>query len=136
METTPATTPDGELTQEIHEALAEKKLLPAEHILDSAYMDAEHIVTSQTEYNVNLIGRVNENLSWQAKEKDSMYLALRLIGKINSLNVPKEISVSLGRKEITQKNNSLKFASRQKLARLVRAEMTALILKKIPVSLN
>ena len=68
VETTPATTPDGELTQEIHEALAEKDLLPAEHILDSAYMDAEHIVTAEKEYNVNLIGRVNENLSWQAKE--------------------------------------------------------------------
>ena len=68
VETTPATTPDGELTQEIHLALAEKDLLPAEHILDSAYMDAEHIVTSQKEYNVNLTGRVNENLSWQARE--------------------------------------------------------------------
>ena len=42
-------------------------------------MDAEHIVTSEKEYNVNLIGRVNENLSWQAKENKGFDVSCFLI---------------------------------------------------------
>jgi transposase len=46
VETTQATIPDGALTQKIHASLAAKELLPKEHLLDTAYIDAQHLVTS------------------------------------------------------------------------------------------
>ncbi|MBD2248510.1 hypothetical protein H6G26_34835 [Nostoc sp. FACHB-888] len=50
VETTPATTSDVEITQIIHQTLADKNLLPNEHIVDIGYVDAQHLLTSQTEY--------------------------------------------------------------------------------------
>lgn len=67
VETTPATTPDGAMTQTIHESLAKKDLLPSQHLLDMAYVDAEHLVTSRHEYQVDLLGKVPGDSSWQAK---------------------------------------------------------------------
>jgi transposase len=67
VETTPATTPDGAMTQTIHTSLAKKDLLPAQHLLDMAYVDAAHLVTSHNEYEVDLLGKVPGDSSWQAK---------------------------------------------------------------------
>ncbi len=67
VETTPATTPDGAMTQTIHESLAKKALLPSQHLLDMAYVDAENLVTSRSEYEVDLLGKVPGDSSWQAK---------------------------------------------------------------------
>lgn len=67
VETTPATTHDGALTQKIHAALEAKELLPAEHLVDTSYVDAEHLVTSQQDYDIDLIGPVPPDPSWQAK---------------------------------------------------------------------
>lgn len=67
VETTPATTPDGAMTQIIHENLAKQDLLPAQHLLDMAYVDAEHLVTSCNQYEVDLFGKVPGDSSWQAK---------------------------------------------------------------------
>lgn len=72
VETTPATTPDGNLTQTIHASLAQKDLLPKEHLLDTAYVDAEHLVTSIAEYQVNLIGKVPPDTSWQARDEQGL----------------------------------------------------------------
>lgn len=43
---TEATTVDGEMTQVIQGNLASKELLSNKHLLDSAYVDAHHLVTS------------------------------------------------------------------------------------------
>jgi transposase len=40
VETTPATTPDGEVTSTVHQKLADKNLLPDEHFVDAAYVEA------------------------------------------------------------------------------------------------
>jgi len=66
--TTEATTPDWHASAGIHTALANKDLLPAEHLLDAGYVDSEVIVTSQTKYEVNVIGPVPVDNSWQARE--------------------------------------------------------------------
>lgn len=66
VETTPATTHDGVLTQKIHQSLALKDLLPAEHLMDTAYVDAQHLVSSQSNYEIDLIGPVSPDVSWQA----------------------------------------------------------------------
>lgn len=67
VETTPATTPDGAMTQIIHANLAKKDLLPSQHLLDMAYVDAEHLVNAQSEYEVDLLGKVPADSCWQAK---------------------------------------------------------------------
>jgi len=67
VETTPATTHDGAITDKIHQDLALKELLPAEHLMDTAYVDAQHLVTSKDNYDVELIGKVPPDSSWQAK---------------------------------------------------------------------
>jgi transposase len=43
-------------------------LLPSEHFMDTGYVDGEHLVTSEKQYGVELIGPVAVNGSWQAKE--------------------------------------------------------------------
>lgn len=68
VETTSAPTQDMEMTDVIHQELEHKQLLPSEHFMDTGYVDGEHIVTSQKQYGVELIGPVAINGSWQAKE--------------------------------------------------------------------
>lgn len=67
VETTPATTDDGAMTQKIHGSLADKGLIPSEHLLDTAYIDASHLVTSQEAHQVELVGPVLTDNSWQAR---------------------------------------------------------------------
>lgn len=67
VETTPATTPDKKMTEPIHTHLAEKGLLPAEHIVDAGYIDAGELVNSQTEHAMDLLGPVQADTSWQAQ---------------------------------------------------------------------
>lgn len=68
VETTPAPQSDADMSEPIHEALAEKELLPDTHLADAGYVDAEQIVDSQVEYGLHLLGPVRPDVSWQAKE--------------------------------------------------------------------
>jgi transposase len=67
VETTPATSADIKVLNQIHTHLDDKKLLPGEHLVDTGYVDGEHLHTSQNEYGVDLFGPVPANSSWQAK---------------------------------------------------------------------
>jgi len=69
VETTPATTPDGKVTSTVHQKLADKNLLPDEHLVDAAYVDAYQLVESHQDYQVSLIGPVAVDTSWQAKSQ-------------------------------------------------------------------
>ncbi len=69
VETTPATTYDGAVTEIIHAALAAKGLLPEEQRVDSGYLDAEVLVKSLHDHTVTLVGPVAVDNSWQAQEK-------------------------------------------------------------------
>lgn len=66
VETTPATTPDGSMTETIQAHLADKGLLPAEHLLDAGYVDADLLVKSQAQ-GIDLVGPAAEDASWQAR---------------------------------------------------------------------
>jgi transposase len=66
VETTPATTADVEMTGIIHQALADKGLLPDEHLVDTAYVSVDHLLQSQRD-NIDLIGPVAGGGSWQEK---------------------------------------------------------------------
>jgi transposase len=66
VETTAATTADNAMTEVIHTHLAERELLPSEHIVDTGYVTSEHLVESQ-ERQVDLVGPVREDCSWQTR---------------------------------------------------------------------
>ena len=55
------------MTEPIHRALAQKHLLPAEHAMDTGYVDGEHLVNCQKSYGVELLGPVTSSPSWQAR---------------------------------------------------------------------
>lgn len=65
--TTPATTADVMVTETIHAELAARDLLPSEHLLDTGYMSVSHLITARTDYEVELLGPVLPDNSWQAQ---------------------------------------------------------------------
>lgn len=75
VQTTLAPIADGELTSPIHEALQAKDLLPTDHLVDTAYLDAELLVTSQETYGVNLVGPTRIDTGWQARLAEGGFAA-------------------------------------------------------------
>lgn len=73
--TTPATTPDFDAPLLIYADLAAKQLLPAEHLLDAGYVDADLLVSSQTDHQVTVIGPVAPDHCWQDLTPDALPLA-------------------------------------------------------------
>jgi len=67
VQTTLSTLTDEQAVESIHEALSVKTLLPKEHLMDSGYTAAECLVNSKTDYDVEIIGPVRPDPSWQAK---------------------------------------------------------------------
>jgi transposase len=67
VETTPATTADSTMLGRIHQELAGKELLPAAHLVDAGYIDAEHLVASRQRFDVDVVGPVPLNQNWQAR---------------------------------------------------------------------
>lgn len=65
--TTEATVHEVQNTKAIHQALVDKQLPPGEHLVDSAYIDADLLVDSQQTHAISLIGPTRPNSSWQAK---------------------------------------------------------------------
>jgi transposase len=65
--TTPATTPDDNMLAPIHEKLAARDLLPAEHLVDKGYTSADVLVAAQEDYGVAIVGPVAADPSWQAR---------------------------------------------------------------------
>ena len=58
VETTAASVPDSEMTAPIHEALADKQILPGDHLVDAGYVDADLLLSSQLDHGVRLVGPV------------------------------------------------------------------------------
>jgi transposase len=74
VETATAPIADGQALDDIHAALAEKDLLPATHLIDNAYVDADAIVDSRPQ-GIELLGPVRPDHSWQAKAHQGFDLA-------------------------------------------------------------
>lgn len=73
--TTAATTTDYEALPAIQANLAAREVLPSEQIVDTGYMSAEHLVNSQSNHSLDLIGPVNEEQSWQARAANGFAIA-------------------------------------------------------------
>jgi len=67
VQTTAANVQDVDMTAVIQEDLAQHHLLPEEQIVDSGYVDAEWLVSSQRQHGLKLGGPVLSDNSWQAK---------------------------------------------------------------------
>lgn len=65
--TTLSTVSDDAAVEPVHQALREKSLLPTEHLMDTGYVTAEHLVNSRTQYGVEIVGPVRSDPSWQAR---------------------------------------------------------------------
>lgn len=68
IETTPAPVADDVAVPLMHEALAARDLLPGIHLVDTGYVDAQELVSSQQQYGVDLFGPTREDYHWQARE--------------------------------------------------------------------
>lgn len=75
VETTQAHISDVDQTEPIHNSLGAKKLLPALHIVDAGYVDANLLVTSQKKHQVIIVGPVRPNVSWQSKKSEGYDLS-------------------------------------------------------------
>ena len=66
--TTTAPVADGAVTPHIHADLQRTDRLPETHIVDTGFLDAELIVTSKRDYDVDLLGPARPDVKWQARE--------------------------------------------------------------------
>jgi transposase len=65
--TTAATTQDVSCTSDIQKSLQEKDLLPARHLVDTGYIDAQLVIESASKYSIELFGPMRLNPSWQSR---------------------------------------------------------------------
>ena len=75
VQTTQAHLSDVDQTESIHQSLADKKLLPSVHLVDAGYVDGTLLVESKQQYDLELIGPVRDNVSWQSKNPDAYDLS-------------------------------------------------------------
>jgi transposase len=66
--TTAGPVADGEVTPAVHRDLQADDLLPATHLVDTGFLDAELIATSKRDYGVDLLGPTRPDVKWQARE--------------------------------------------------------------------
>lgn len=75
IQTTKAHLTDVDQTDSIHQSLAERKLLPEKHFVDAGYVDATLLVSSKEKHDLELIGPVRDNVSWQSKNPEAYDLS-------------------------------------------------------------
>jgi transposase len=66
VETTPATTPDFNVVERIHQSLSRRQLLPERHLMDTGYLSSDHLVNEQRRHAVQLVGPARTDQRWQA----------------------------------------------------------------------
>ena len=68
--TTLAPTSDCEVTATVQDNLVARDLAPGEHIVDAGYVTADHLLTSQHDRHIDLLGPAAPDRSWQARSAD------------------------------------------------------------------
>jgi transposase len=66
VETAPAPQQDHHALQAIQAELADKRLLPQQHLVDAGYISAKRILESRDTHDIDLMGPVHVDPSWQA----------------------------------------------------------------------
>lgn len=75
MATTVSTASNIEALPQIHQGLADKSLLPSQHLVDTGYMSADVMLQSQQTYHVDLVGPARQDYKWQARAKEGFAAA-------------------------------------------------------------
>ncbi|WP_372500231.1 hypothetical protein [Sphaerisporangium perillae] len=75
MATTDATVEDSQLTATIHQDLAARELLPAEHAVDMGYTSAALLVEAMSTHRVALLGPMRSSTSRHARCEDGFELS-------------------------------------------------------------
>lgn len=70
--TTPATTLDFPVLSSIQQQLADRDVLPQEHLVDAGYMTTDQCQNSRTEHAIDLVGPIADDRSWQALQDDGL----------------------------------------------------------------
>jgi transposase len=70
--TTTATVADSDIIGELHERLAERELLPDQHLMDTGYVDAEVLAQSESRYQVDIVGPAMPDTSWASKAPERL----------------------------------------------------------------
>jgi hypothetical protein len=100
--TTAATTTDEAMTETIHAELEQTDLTPSQHLLDSGYITAPILVSSQRQYGIEVIGPGRPDVKWQANTEQGIDVSqFRLDWDQNLRPVRKGIRVSVGRRPST-----------------------------------
>jgi len=68
VQTMAAPVADAEATTPAHTALRDKGLLPAMHLVDTGYLDAELLVATRRDFGIDLAGPARADERWQARE--------------------------------------------------------------------
>lgn len=68
VEVTTATQPDVVAVGPIHQALKQRDCVPQKHLMDAGYVAGHILIDSQKDYEVEVIGPVARNTTWQARE--------------------------------------------------------------------
>jgi transposase len=74
-DTTPANVHEAARTAPIHDALAAEGLAPSEHLVDSAYVGADHLIAARERHGIDLVGPGRRNPSWQSRDEAAFGLA-------------------------------------------------------------
>lgn len=67
VETTISPATDASALEAVHLSLQENEVLPSQHLVDAGYVDAQTLVRSRGEYQVDLLGPAPGDGRWQAK---------------------------------------------------------------------
>jgi transposase len=67
VQTTAAPVDDAAVLPAIQAALAARQLLPAVQLVDAGYTETAHLLTSQAQYQIDLVGPLQQDTSWQAR---------------------------------------------------------------------
>jgi transposase len=60
------------MVDEIHEELQQEHLLPDQHFLDSGYVNAQTLASSQHDYGVEMVGPTRADCQWQASRAQGL----------------------------------------------------------------
>jgi transposase len=69
VDTTTAPVSDDARTASIHAGLKQKGLLPAQHLVDTGYVDAQLLHQSQKDDGIDLVGPMRADYRWQSQQK-------------------------------------------------------------------
>jgi transposase len=72
---TTATTPDRAIIEGIHTQLAQRDLLPGQHLVDSGYVDTDTLLEAELDHQIELLGPVPVDVSWQTRDPDHFDLS-------------------------------------------------------------